>query len=575
MFKLLPFAKKYRKEIILGPIFKFIEAFLELLLPFILALMVDNGLKKNDPHYMKMSVLALLILSIIGLVCAIICQYYASVASQGFGTELRNHIMKKINQFSYAQLDHFGSDTLVTRLTNDITQVQTALAMVIRLLIRAPFLSIGAIVMAFLIDKKMGFIFLAILPIFVMILYFIIKYSVPLYKKVQQKLDIFNDGLAQNLTGVRVIRAFAKRKKMTKKMQVTSDDLAVTYQKVANLSALLSPLTTFILNIGILCILYFSAHFVHIGQLPQGNVLALVNYMSQMLLALIIVSNLVVLFTRAQASANRISEVLNSQQTLTQGTEVLSAKDTKKENLLSFQQVSFRYTKESGDVLNDISFQMQKGEVLGVIGGTGSGKSSLIPLIFHEYEASKGEVRFFEKNILNLETNSLKAQLSLVPQKATLFTGTIRENLAFGKAHPTDEECYEALKIAQLDTFVKNLPEGLETPVFEGGQNFSGGQRQRLTIARALMKKPKLLILDDSLSALDYQTDLKLRQALKKHLAKTALLIISQRVSSLQSANQILVLKEGKQVGLGDHETLLKENPTYQEIYHSQQEADA
>ncbi len=480
--------------------------------------------------------------------------------------------MKKINGFSYEQLDAFGTETLVTRLTNDINQVQTALALVIRLLIRAPFLSLGAIVMAFFIDYKIGLIFLAILPIFVLILYLIIKYSVPLYKKVQQSLDQFSNGLGENLTGVRVIRAFARRKEMTKRVKETSDDLTKTYQRVANLSALLSPLTTFILNIGILGILYFGGHYVHLGELPQGKVLALINYMSQMLLALIIVSNLVVIFTRSEASARRVSEVLESEDTLTHGHEILHYDDKKQNTLLSFQHVSFRYTKKSGEVLQDINFNIAPGEVFGVTGGTGSGKSSLIPLIFHEYEATTGKIELFGHSILDLDSKILKNQLALVPQKAALFSGTIRENLAFGKENPTDEECFQALKTAQIDDFVKSLPEGLETPVFEGGQNFSGGQKQRLTIARALMRKPKLLILDDSLSALDYKTDLQLRLALRNDLKETAVIIISQRLSSIIHAKQILVLHEGQQVGLGTHEELLATNDVYQKIYASQQE---
>lgn len=574
LFKLIPYAKNYRKQIILGPVFKFLEAVFELLLPLLLARLIDQGLKVNNPHVVWQMTGLMFFFSITGLLCALVCQYYASIASQGFGTALRDALMHKVNHFSYQQLDEFGADTLITRLTNDINQVQTALAMVIRLLVRAPFLSLGSIVMAFYLNWKIGLIFLVTLPLFICLLYFIIKLSVPMYQKVQETLDHFNSQLGQSLTGVRVIRAFAKQKVLTEKLEKISDALRITYEKVANLSALLSPLTTLILNMGILCILYFGGFLVNDGQLPQGEILALVNYMSQMLLALIIVSNLVVLFTRAEASANRVHQVLISENLLQAGTTELTTPDFTQSEILQFNHVDFRYTPKSGLVLKNIHFALKRGEILGVIGATGSGKSSLIPLILHEYEATKGTVSFYNKDVNFLQDESLKNAIAWVPQKAVLFSGTIRENLAFGKQPATDAECWEALRIAQVADFVQSLPQQLDTPVFEGGQNFSGGQKQRLTIARALIRKPRLLILDDALSALDYQTDYKLRQALKENLQDTALLLISQRVSTLQNAQQILVLAEGQQVGLGTHATLLAENPTYQEIFTSQQEVE-
>lgn len=568
MFSLLPYAKKYRKEIILGPFFKFLEAVFELLLPLLMARLIDQGLNKNNPQVVFKQVILMLLLSIAGMLSAIICQYFASISSQGFGTELRNALMKKIHHFSYGQLDFFGPETLTTRLTNDITQVQTALAMFIRLFVRAPFLSIGSVFMAFYLNWRMGLIFLIVLPIFTVFLYLITKFSVPLYGNVQKKLDQFNSQLSENLTGIQVIRAFGKSKKMTERTKDTSDSLEKAYEKVANLSALLSPLTSFILNIGILVILKISGQFVNNGTLPQGEVLALINYMSQMLLALIVVSNLVVLFTRAQASAVRVNEVLKSENPLVKGEkDIIENKE-----LLSFQDVSFRYTPKSGFVLKNIHFSLKKGETLGVIGATGSGKSSLIPLIMHEYEATKGTVSFFKEDVVTLNHQGLLEKIAWVPQKAQLFSGSIRDNLSFGKHNPTNEECFKALEIAQLKDFVLELPEQLDTVLFEGGQNLSGGQKQRLTIARALMKEPSLLILDDSLSALDYETDLKLRQSLQKNLPDTGILLISQRISSLTLAEKILLLDEGNQVGLGDFSTLLKENPTFKKIYASQQE---
>lgn len=568
MFSLLPYAKKYRKEIILGPFFKFLEAVFELLLPLLMARLIDQGLNKNNPQVVFKQVILMLLLSIAGMLSAIICQYFASISSQGFGTELRNALMKKIHHFSYGQLDFFGPETLTTRLTNDITQVQTALAMFIRLFVRAPFLSIGSVFMAFYLNWRMGLIFLIVLPIFTVFLYLITKFSVPLYGNVQKKLDQFNSQLSENLTGIQVIRAFGKSKKMTERTKETSDSLEKAYEKVANLSALLSPLTSFILNIGILVILKISGQFVNSGALPQGEVLALINYMSQMLLALIVVSNLVVLFTRAQASAVRVNEVLKSENPLVKGKKEI----IENEELLSFQDVSFRYTPKSGFVLKNIHFSLKKGETLGVIGATGSGKSSLIPLIMHEYEATKGTVSFFKEDVVTLNHQGLLEKIAWVPQKAQLFSGSIRDNLSFGKYNPTNEECFKALEIAQLKDFVLELPEQLDTILFEGGQNLSGGQKQRLTIARALMKEPSLLILDDSLSALDYETDLKLRQSLQKNLPDTGILLISQRISSLTLAEKILLLDEGNQVGLGDFSTLLKENPTFKKIYASQQE---
>ncbi|WP_071130343.1 ABC transporter ATP-binding protein [Enterococcus timonensis] len=570
MFKLLPFAKKYRKEIFLGPFFKFLEAVFELLLPLLLARMIDLGLNKNNPATAWRYGLWMLALSILGLISAIICQYFASIASQGFGTELRSALMKKINGFSYQQLDHFGTKTLVNRLTNDITQVQTALAMFIRLFVRAPFLSIGSVVLAFYLDRQLGLIFLAVLPIFAIVLGLIIYFSVPLYSKVQKNLDNFNEQLSQNLTGVRVIRSFTKTDLATGLVKKISKSLAISYEKVANLSALLTPITSFLLNLGIIALLFFGSQQVNVGHLTQGTILALINYMSQMLLALIVVANLVVLFTRAQASGLRVAEVLADKDTLTVGHEIVDVLADDK-NILTFQNVDFRYTTESGLVLTDISFSLKKGGTLGVIGGTGSGKSSLIPLIFHEYEASRGEIYFAEKNILTLEKAQLIEQLAVVFQQAVLFSGTIAENLAFGST-ANILAMTKALQSAQTLDFVTSLPQTFDTPVEAGGQNFSGGQKQRLTLARALMKHPALLILDDATSALDYQTERQVQQALALNYPETAQIIISQRISSLIHADQILVLDNGHQAGLGTHDSLLETCSVYQAIYASQQE---
>ena len=571
MIQLLRYAKDYRKQIILGPVFKFFEAVFELILPLLMASLIDNGLKMNDRGMIIKMGVWMIAMSVIGLVCAIICQYYASVASQGFGTELRNQLIKKINSFSHSELNHFGTDTLITRMTNDINQLQLALAMVIRLLIRAPFLSIGSVVMAFVIDWEVGLFFLALLPIFSVILYFIIKKTIPLYQKVQEKLDRLNATVSQNLSGVRVIRAFSRPATEIDTFNNDTDDLAKNYLRVSNISALLSPATTLIMNVGIICLLTVGGIKVNIGNLQQGQVLALINYMNQMLLALIVVSNLVVIFTRAEASGNRIKEVLATENTIVDAAEPLTP-DFHSQNMIQFDHVDFRYTPDSGLALQDITFQLKRKTVLGIIGPTGSGKTTLTQLIPRFYDVSAGAISFDEVDVRSWDLDSLRHQISQVPQTSVLFTGTIRENLQWGKQEASDEECWEALRIAQAEDFVRQLPKGLDTKVMENGKNFSGGQKQRLTIARALIAKPELLILDDSLSALDYQTDLNLRKALQTSLDSTVI-IISQRIRSIQEAHTILVMDQGKIVAQGTHEDLLAHSEEYREIVASQEEA--
>ena len=570
MIQLLRYAKDYRKQIILGPVFKFLEAVFELILPLLMASLIDNGLKMNDRGVIIQMGIWMVVMSVVGLICAIICQYYASIASQGFGTELRNQLIKKINSFSHSELNHFGTDTLITRMTNDINQLQLALAMVIRLLIRAPFLSIGSVVMAFVIDWEIGLFFLAILPIFSIILYFIIKKTIPLYQKVQEKLDRLNETVSQNLSGVRVIRAFSRTKTEIDTFDEDTDELAKNYLRVSNISALLSPATTLIMNIGIICLLTVGGIKVNIGHLQQGQVLALINYMNQMLLALIVVSNLVVIFTRAEASGNRVKEVLETETTLTDAEDALTP-NFQSENIVQFEHVDFRYTEKSGLSFQDITFALKRNTVLGIIGPTGSGKTTLTQLIPRFYDVNAGSVAFDDVDVRSWKLDPLRSQISQVPQTAVLFTGTIRENLQWGKEDATDEECWEALRIAQAEDFVRQLSKGLETKVMENGKNFSGGQKQRLTIARALIAKPELLILDDSLSALDYQTDLNLRKALQTSL-DTTVIIISQRIRSIQEAHKILVMDQGKIVAQGKHEDLLKDSVEYREIVASQEE---
>lgn len=569
MIQLLRYAKDYRKQVILGPFFKFLEAIFELVLPLFMAKLVDEGIAQHDRSKVIKMALIMLALSVVGWLCALICQYYASVASQGFGTVLRNRLMEKINQFSYNELNRFGTDTLITRMTNDINQMQGALAMMIRLVIRAPFLSIGSVIMSFYIDWQMGLIFLILLPIFCLILYLIIRYSVPLYKNIQQKLDQLNQLVTQNLTGVRVIRAFARTETETNHFNDEAEEISRLNQRVANISALLSPSTTLIMNAGVAALLYFGGFKVNVGHLEQGQILALINYMNQMLLALIVVSNLVVLFTRAAASANRINEVFATDTTL--ANEGTIQETNPQAALLAFDKVDFRYTEKSGLALEGITFSMKKNEILGITGATGSGKSTLISLIPRFYDATTGTVTFTGSNVKEWDLDKLRSEIAIVPQTAVLFSGTIRENLLWGKAGATDEDCWTALATAQASEFVETLPKGLDTVILENGKNFSGGQRQRLTIARALIRKPELLILDDSLSALDYQTDLDLRQALKQDL-DCGVIIISQRLRSIQEAETILLMDSGKIAAQGNHEALLNNSVLYQELVESQAE---
>lgn len=572
MLQLLRYAKDYRKQIILGPFFKFLEAVFELILPLFMARLVDEGIARHDQGKVIEMTVAMLGLSIVGLLCALICQYYASIASQGFGTVLRNRLMEKINSFSHKELNRFGTDTLITRMTNDINQMQGALAMLIRLVVRAPFLSIGSVIMAFYIDWQMGLIFLILLPLFCFILFLIIHYSVPLYRKIQQKLDQLNQLVTQNLSGVRVIRAFARTNTETAHFNKETEEISRLNQRVANISALLSPSTTLIMNAGVVALLYFGGFKVNVGHLEQGQVLALINYMNQMLLALIVVSNLVVLFTRAAASANRINEVFATDTTLEDDGAVQNANE--QAPLIDFEHVDFRYTEKSGLALQDVSFTLQENKILGITGATGSGKSTLISLIPRFYDTSKGAVSFAGSNVKDWSLDHLRSEIAIVPQTAVLFSGTIRENLQWGKQDATDEDCWEALAIAQASEFVETLPKDLDTMILENGKNFSGGQRQRLTIARALIRKPKLLIFDDSLSALDYQTDLDLRQALKREL-DCGVIIISQRLRSIQDAETILLMDNGKIAAQGSHEELLQESELYQELVKSQAEGGA
>lgn len=574
MISLLRYAKKYRLQMVIGPFFKFVEAVFELFLPLLMAKLIDNGINKGDTAYIYKMGGLMLAMSVIGLISVFICQYSASIASQGFGTELRNALMRKINTFSHKEIDHFGTATLITRATNDINQMQLALAMLIRLVIRAPFLSIGSLIMAIYVSPKLALVFAVLLPLFCLILYFIMTKTIPLYKIVQMKVDRLTQVVSENLSGVRVIRAFARSKKEKQRAEDVSDELAKSYIRVANLSALMTPATSLIMNAGILIILYVGGFQVNTGSLMQGEVLALINYIMQMLLALIIVANLVVIFTKSAASAARINEVLDTDVSVVENESPTYLTAIENQTAIQFENVSFKYAAASANALENIEFNLSKGQILGVTGPTGSGKSTLINLIPRFYDVTAGTLLINGTNVNEFDLQSLRRSIGYVPQNSSLFTGTIAENLRWGKADATEAELQMALEIAQSADFVASLKDGLNSPVFEGGKNFSGGQRQRLTIARALVSQPDILILDDSLSALDYQTDLNLRRALASRLTNTTVVIVSQRISSIQTADQILVLNDGKLANSGTHKQLLAESDIYRQIYDSQSETE-
>lgn len=569
MFDLLKYAKDYRKEMILGPVFKFAEAIFELILPLLMAVLIDQGIQQQNWTKVWEMTGWMIFFSITGLICAVTCQYYASIASLGLGTELRKQLLKKINRLNHSDLNYFGSDTLITRMTNDVNQMQLALAMLIRLVVRAPFLSIGALVMSFYIDWQMGLVFVAILPIFSLLLFILIRFSVPLYRTVQQQLDRLNQLVAQNLSGVRIIRAFDRQSHEVKKFNDASDALNKDYLRVAQLSTILSPLTTLILNLGVLGVFTIGGLKVEVGDLQQGEILALVNYMNQMLLALIVVSNLVVIFTRSEASARRINEVFDRPVTLLERSTDYTPEEMAGE--IVFDNVNFRYRPDYGRVLKEISFAVPAGSTVGITGPTGSGKSTLTQLLPRFYDVTSGNVLIDHVNVTDWPLDNLRNQIAFVPQKSMLLRGTIRENLQWGNTEASDDDCWEALTIAQGAEFVRQLPQQLDTLIVEGGKNFSGGQVQRLAIARALMRKPNILVLDDSLSALDYQTDYLLRQELKT-LPMTVFLI-SQRIASIKEADQILVLEKGRLTAQGTHETLLATSRYYQAMVDTQKEA--
>ena len=574
MRKLARFLKNYRLQVILGPIFKLTEAVFELIVPIVTADIIDNGVRTGDVGYVWRMGGVMLLLGVVGLCCALVCQKMASIASQGFGTVLRNEMYRHINTFSHKEIDRFGTPSLITRITNDVNQLQYAVAMLIRLVIRAPFLALGAVVMAMLIDLPLAIVFLVATPLIGLVLYLVMSRSVPYFKVMQKKLDRISLISREGLCGARVIRAFSKQDHEEARFRTAANDQTDTAIRVGKLSALINPLTYLIMNFAVIAIVWFGGMRVTSGGMTQGEVIAFVNYMSQTLLALIVVANLVVTFTKAAASAGRVNEVLETETSVPEPANgPVSPKQGAPE--IAFSHVSFSYSGDGGEhgekyAVKDLDFTIRKGETIGIIGGTGSGKSTLVSLIPRFYDVTEGSVSVEGINVKEYPFSQLREKVGMVPQLAELFSGTIASNLRWGNAHATQQELENALRIAQAKDFVDRLPLGLESPVSQGGKNFSGGQKQRLAIARALARKPEILILDDSASALDFATDAALRRALKAETQGMTVLMVSQRVSTVKAADRILVLDDGTMAGLGTHEELMESCEVYREICLSQ-----
>ncbi|MDD6489478.1 MAG: ABC transporter ATP-binding protein [Clostridia bacterium] len=572
MFKLRRFLKDYKLQLTLGPLCKLIEAIFELFIPLITASIIDVGVKNKDTGYVWRMGGLMILLGALGLCFALVCQKSASIASQGFGTKVRNAMFKHINTLSHNELDKIGTPSLITRMTNDINQLQAAVAMLIRLVIRAPFLVIGAMIMAMTIDLKLSLIFFIASPIIAFVLYFIMHKSVPYFKKIQKKLDSVSLISRENLSGNRVIRAFGKQKSEEERFAQSNNDLTEVSVKVGRISALLNPLTYVIVQAAIIAIVWFGSVLVDNGELMSGQIIALVNYMTQILLAMIVVSNLVVIFTKASASAARVNEVFETQPSVVEKTKDDIA-ENKDAPIIEFRNVSFGYA-DNGYALKNISFSIERGQTVGIIGGTGSGKSTLVNLIPRFYDTSDGEVFVYGNNVKDYSFRQLRGNMGIVPQSATLFSGTINDNMKWGKKDATQEEIEKALKISQSYEFASKFPEKTDKLITAGGKNLSGGQRQRLTIARALVSQPEILILDDSASALDFATDAALRKSIAEDTENMTVIMVSQRVGTVRYADKILVLDNGELVGTGTHKELIKNCPVYREICLSQLKAE-
>ena len=568
--KMTSFFAPYKKELIVGPFCKLVEAVLELLIPLIMAEIIDKGIALADWKFvLKYSGLIVLACTS-GLCFSLVCQIFASRCSQGYGTDVRNALFKHINSLSSEQFDDFGTPSLLTRLSGDINQLQVAVAMLIRLVVRAPFIIIGSVVMAIILNPRLSLVFIAATPVIALALFFIMRSTVPRYKKVQKKVDDLSKVTRENLTGVRVVRAFAKEEEERERFDGEAKELAKAASVVGAISALLNPVSLLIINLAITAVVYFGGDMVNTGDMTQGEVTAFVNYLTQISLALVITANLVVIFTKASASGARVKEVLNTSPSVTDGAGVEWGEDGAPR--VEFKHVFFGYG--GNDVLQDISFKIYPSKVVGVIGGTGSGKSTLVNLLPRFYDVRRGSVLINGRNVKDYKLKQLRDRIGYVPQRTVLFSGTIRENMLWGNPGATDEDIMQALRTAQAEEFVAKLPEGLDTQVNQGGKNFSGGQRQRLTIARALVRRPEIVIMDDSASALDFATDLKLRTAIRHNLTDTTTFIVSQRATSVRHADLIIVLDGGVAVGMGRHDELMRTCEVYREIVQSQEDKE-
>lgn len=566
--RLLPYMKGYWKECILGPIFKLLEAIFELIVPLVTAKMIDVGIANRDTGYIWKMGGAMFLLAACGLAFALICQYYASKCAYGFGTALRRALYRHVNTLSHSAVDRIGTASLITRITSDSNTVQSGLNMMIRLATRCPFLIIGAAIMAMRIDLKLSIIFLIAIPIIGVLLYSVTCWTIPRYGENQGKLDNIARHTRENLDGVRVIRAFSRQDEEIESYRNDCDVFAKRSIAVGRVGAILNPASFFIMNMGIVAVLWFGGIRVDTGHLTQGELTAFVNYMTQIALSMVRMAELLISFNKAAASAKRISDVLAEEPEITDGEKPLTVQE--QAPVLAFDHVTFAYPDGGEAAIHDISFSLRAGETLGIIGGTGSGKSTIANLIPRFYDTTEGTVRIYGEDVRSYTLDSLRQIIGLVPQKASLVSGTIAENLRWGDAAADDAELEHACKIAQAWEFVSQTSRGLETKVTQGGRSLSGGQKQRLTIARALVGHPKLLILDDSMSALDYATDLELRRQLAAEMGDVTKIMISQRATSIQHADHILVMDDGRCVGYGTHDELLVQCPVYADIYHTQ-----
>ena len=569
MKSLLKYLKEYRKEAVLAPLFKLLEATFELIVPLVMAAIIDTGIgTQNRPYILKMCGV-LVLLAAVGLVSAITAQWFAAKAATGFSAKLRHLLFEHIQELSFSQMDLFGTDTLITRMTSDVNQVQNGVNLVLRLFMRSPFIVFGAMVMAFTVDVKAALIFVVTIPVLSVVVFGIMLWTMPLYRKVQGKLDRIMTGTRENLTGVRVIRAFGREESEEESFRTENAALSRMQQFVGKISGLMNPVTYILINLATVYLIYTGAVRVDCGILTQGQVVALLNYMSQILVELIKLANLIIQVTKAWACGDRIADILKVEPDMKDGLLPADAvRDS--ETAVEFRNVSLTYEEGAGEALQNISFKVRKGETIGIIGGTGSGKSSLVNLIPRFYDASQGEVLVGGHNVKEYRQEELRSRIGVVLQKAVLFKGTIARNLSFGKSNASAEEMDEALAVSQAKEYVDLKPGRTEFELEQNGRNLSGGQKQRMTIARALIRKPDILILDDSASALDFATDAKLRMAIRGMSRTLTTFIVSQRAASVQYADQILVMDDGRLVGIGTHAELLAGNPVYQEIYYSQ-----